>query len=74
MTIRVECYSGYKADQRPLRFWLDDREYAVTGILDQWYGPGYTYFRLRASDGHVYILRHATSGDEDVWTLTAYSA
>jgi len=30
----------------------------VEEVLDRWYGPDYTYFRVRASDGHCYILRH----------------
>ncbi len=25
MRVRVECYSGRKADERPVRFWLDER-------------------------------------------------
>ena len=27
--IRVECYSGYRADERPLRFTLGERRYEV---------------------------------------------
>ena len=26
MRVRVECYSGRKADERPVRFWLDERD------------------------------------------------
>ncbi len=39
----------------------------VKKILDQWYGPGYQCFRLRADDKNVYVLRHDLN--EDTWTL-----
>jgi hypothetical protein len=70
VTVRVECYSGYKADQRPVRFHIRETEYTVEEVLDQWYGPEATYFRVRAGDGNVYILRHDTP--EDAWTLEAF--
>ena len=71
MRLRVECYAGYKADQRPLRFYLRERLYQVEEVLDQWYGPHETYFRVRADDGHIYILRHSPV-PEDVWTLESF--
>jgi hypothetical protein len=74
MTIRVERYSGFEADQWPLRFWFDDHEYAADGLLDQWYGPDYTYFRMCASDGRAYILRHVTSEEPEHLTLASFSA
>ncbi len=70
MQVRVESYSGYKADQRPLCFYLHDRKYQVEEVLDQWYGPDDTYFRVRAEDGNIYILRHA--GPEGGWTLESF--
>lgn len=70
--VRVECYSGYKADQRPARFFLDEREYQVEDVLDQWYSPAASYFRVKASDGNVYILRHTDNGLEDTWTLESF--
>ena len=27
--IRVECFSGYRADERPLRFFLGDRPHEI---------------------------------------------
>lgn len=72
MQIRVHSYSGYKADERPLRFELGGRSYRVTEVLDQWYSPSGNYFRLRADDGNIYILRHDWSEDESVWTLEGF--
>lgn len=71
MQVRVECYAGYKADERPLRFHLGEHRYEVEEVLDQWYGPEDTYFRVRAHDGNTYILRHR-AGEGDCWTLQAF--
>jgi len=71
MRLRVECYAGYKADERPLRFYLAERLFEVEEVLDQWYGPEDTYFRVRASDGNIYVLRHSPA-PEDAWTLEAF--
>ena len=72
MDLRVECYSGYKADQRPVRFQLGQRNYLVEELLDQWYGPEDTYFKVRADDGNLYILRHRGCFGEDQWSLEAF--
>jgi hypothetical protein len=68
--VRVQCYSGVKANERPVRFELDGREYIVEEIVDQWYGPDDTFFKLRADDDNIYILRH--SPDRDVWSLESF--
>lgn len=71
MKLRVKCYSGPKADERPVRFQLDDREYLVEELLDQWHGRDDTFFKVRADDGNLYILRHKLSVTEDTWSLEA---
>jgi hypothetical protein len=68
--IRVQCYAGYKTDQRPLRFTIRDREYNVQELDDQWHSPDATYFRVRADDGNYYVLRHDQG--QDYWTLEGY--
>ena len=45
----------------------DDSEPAVAEVLDRWDGDAHRYFRLRADDGCVYILRHDLRGD--FWEL-----
>ena len=71
MKLRVECYSGYKADERPVRFYLGERKLEVEAILDRWYGEDYEHFKLRADDGNTYILKYLRSEDE--WELTLFS-
>jgi hypothetical protein len=68
--MQVQCYAGAKADERPIRFQLDGHEYIVEEILDRWYGPDDTYFKLRANDHSVYILRHRPA--TDAWSLESF--
>jgi hypothetical protein len=70
--IRVECYAGYKADERPQRFSIRDRFFDVCEVDAQWYSPGATYFRVVADDGNFYVLRHDEG--QDLWTLDGFRA
>lgn len=73
LLLKVECYAGYKADERPLRFTAQTpgaRTYEVKEVIDQWSGVGYRCFKLRADDGNLYILRHQEA--EDQWTLDSF--
>jgi hypothetical protein len=68
----VECHSGYKANERPLSFTLGNRKFAVKELLDQWYGIDYTYFKVRADDDNIYILKYEEHKDE--WSLEFFKA
>ena len=72
--LQVECYAGYRADERPLRFTfvgkIDAPKYEVSEVLDQWYGVGYRCFRVRTGDDNIYILRHQE--DTDRWLLDSF--
>jgi hypothetical protein len=72
--LKVDCYSGYKAEERPLRFTFGDmpekQVFEVKEILDQWYGIGYHCFKVLADDGNLYILRHQQA--EDNWVLDSF--
>jgi hypothetical protein len=68
--ILVECYSGYRADERPLRFSLRGRAFEVVAVDDRWYSPEAIYFRVRAQDGNFYVLCHDERGDR--WALDAF--
>ena len=70
MRIQVETYAGYRGDQEPRAFTIGDRRLAVRELEDRWTGPDYRYFRVLASDGDTYVLRH-DEGTGD-WTLGAY--
>lgn len=71
MSIRVECYSGYRGEQEPRAFWLGERRFEATIIVDRWVGPDYRYFKVLAADGHHYILRYDEANGE--WDLAAFT-
>ncbi|MDA2933136.1 hypothetical protein MYX82_02205 [Acidobacteria bacterium AH-259-D05] len=71
--IRVECQAGYKSEERPLRFYLGDRQYQVDEVIEQWYEPEAIFFRVRADDGKIYVLRHGKEGPEEEWTVESVS-
>jgi hypothetical protein len=68
--MRVECYAGYRADQRPIRFTLRGRTFEIIEVEDQWYSPDAIYFRVRTHDGDYFVLRH--DEPQDVWSLNAF--
>ena len=71
---RVECYSAYRADERPVKLILSERadSLKIQMIEDRWYSPGTTYFRVLVEDGDRYLLRHEEA--QDVWSLAGYRA
>ena len=70
MKIRVETYSGYKADERPTAFYIGNRKHQIVEVTDRWYDPKADYFKVKAVDGGVYILVH-NRGD-DFWELRGF--
>ena len=70
--IHVECYSGHRADERPLHFTLRGRQFDVNGLDGRWYSPEATYFRVLADDGNYYVLRYDET--QDTWTLDGFRA
>jgi hypothetical protein len=70
MKLQVESYSGVKANERPIKFTLDERIVFVESIDEQWYGPTAMYFRIHADDGNTYVIAHHESTDE--WTLESF--
>jgi hypothetical protein len=71
VSIRVECYAGYRGEQEPVAFWLGERRFEVREILDRWFAPAQRWFRVDVGDGDLYVLRHdETSGE---WELAAFT-
>jgi len=65
--LRVQCYSGAKANERPIRFELDGNDYMVDELIERWYGPEDAFFKVRADDENIYVLRHNPA--TDIWSL-----
>lgn len=72
--IKVTAYSGSRVNEYPTGFELNKMTYTVTEILDRWYEgsqepgkPYMNYFKIRADDGEVYVLRY--NGLFDSWAV-----
>jgi hypothetical protein len=65
--VHVEAYSGYKANERPLRFYLDEGIYEIAAVEDRWQDPDAEYFKVRTTEGKRYLLRYSERNDR--WTL-----
>lgn len=70
--IRVECYSGYRGEETPRRFFIGEKCVEVAEVLDRWLAPDHRYFKLRSPEGDRYILRHETR--TDCWELTLFES
>jgi hypothetical protein len=73
-TISVECYSGYKADERPVAFIFRQRRREVKEIIDRWYEggtapgrPAVNYFKVRTVENEVFLLRYLSLFDN--WSI-----
>lgn len=71
MTIRVECYAGFRGEQEPLRFHLGGRRVEVLEIVDRWVEPQRRWFKCRTDDGHTYILSH--DEESGAWEIAAFT-
>jgi hypothetical protein len=64
-TIAVECYSGYKANERPLAFTFRGHRREIGEIVDGWYEggldparPAIHYFKVRTTENQVFLIRY----------------
>ncbi len=70
--IRVHTYSGYKADERPLKFEHEGQEHMIREIINQTreviVGNGLrNKFTVRAEEGKIFTLFHEEVKDQ--WFL-----
>lgn len=70
----MECYSGYKAHERPLSFFFQERCWEISEILDRWYEggldptrPEIDYFKVKTTTGQVFTLRYLSLFD--AWSI-----
>ena len=52
--------------------WLEGRPYSVKAVLDLWYNPEGIFYKVRADDGNLYILRQQTSTPDGAWDLISF--
>ena len=68
--IQVNCYSGYKSNERPIAFAYQGRRLEIVEIVDRWYEGGVKpddpviyYFKIKTHDSNIFILRYVASSD-----------
>jgi hypothetical protein len=67
LPVHVDAYSGFKANERPREFVLDEEIYEIAAVIEQWYEPYAMYFKVQSTEGKTYLLRYDEQADE--WTL-----
>ena len=72
LTIRVECYAGYRGEETPRRFFMDDKAIEIEEVVDRWLAPEHRYFKVRARENDIYILRHDELTNR--WELTLFQS
>jgi hypothetical protein len=65
--IHVTAYSGYKGNESPCTFTVDDRRYGIEEVLARWYEPSYACFKVVPTDGKLFVLRYEQGSDQ--WTV-----
>ncbi len=67
--VTVQCYAGYKGEQEPQRVLLGERWLEIEEILKEWREPASVFFRVRASDGRLYVLRRDMDATTNNWSI-----
>jgi hypothetical protein len=68
--VDVECHAGYRGEETPRRFRLGERQVEVVEVVDSWLAPDHRYFKVKDSQGDLYILRNDAASDQ--WELTLF--
>ncbi len=69
MRVGVETYVD-QGVEKLRRIDFDSRQVEIAENIDQWHGADYRYFKVRGSDGNLYMLRHDEIRAD--WELTMY--
>lgn len=74
INIKVECYSGFRADEYPKFIQMDNNRLEIYEITDRWYQgsnspeiPVSNYFKVETTCGQQFIIKHELDNDE--WYL-----
>jgi hypothetical protein len=72
--VKVESYSGFKADEYPKCFIRESVRFDILEIVDRWYQgdsnpdlPVSNYFKVTVAGGEEYLLKYEIEADE--WYL-----
>lgn len=63
----VEAETGHDGEPEPRAVIIHGERHKVTGITDRWHDEQATYYKLLASDGHMYLVRREL--ETNYWSL-----
>lgn len=66
--VDVECHAGYRGEETPRRFRLGECVVEIAEVVDSRLAPDHRYFKVRDTQGDLYILRQDVAADR--WELT----
>jgi hypothetical protein len=70
LRVDVESYAGYRGEETPRRFGLAGAKIEIAEIVDRWLAPDHRYFKVRDTDGDLYILRNDVASER--WEVTVF--
>ena len=72
--IKVESYSGHKADEYPKSFYWNDKKFEIVEITDRWYQSDpdadwavSNYFKVRTTTDMLCLIKHVI--EFEMWYL-----
>ena len=70
-SIKINAYSGYKANERPLNFTMGGLKVEIIKVIDRWAEPDRNYFRVQGDNGKIYTLYW--DREKDLWSVEKIS-
>jgi hypothetical protein len=71
MRVKVDTDIVSAGEERPVRFVLGGRSIKIDDIMDRWYSPQGSYYRVLGEDGNFYILKGPADGE--LWELVSFT-
>lgn len=68
--ITVECFWENDSNRRPTAFSLMGRPYKVKEIIDTWHAKVAVYFKVKAEDDNIYLLKYDER--QEKWDLVFF--
>jgi hypothetical protein len=68
--VQVRSCLDRRAGGWPVRFEIGSCEFMIEEVIDHWYGSEVTFYKVRADDGNLYVLKRRRAVDE--WSLESF--
>jgi hypothetical protein len=71
MQVKVDTDIVSAGEERPAGFVLGGRFIKIEEVMDRWYSPQGSYYRVLGEDGNFYILKGPAEGE--FWELVSFT-